>query len=667
MNSIKVQVILGFVVMALSILVVGGFGTFVGDRSAKNIRFVADDLLELYSNAEASLQSIDELFGLVLLYTSQNDIEKLPDILQRIEDSGQTMTAIGQRSVPMAQQLGVNLGDMRGVQALRVQLDSIAAGMIAAHDSRLVESVNARAQLDNFLFDVDYFDGDISPLVDDLEFDSRFTEATILRTFVRDYEALILQLREVTLVVDYQQFTAQVGQYEQQLAALVQRSEQVLPALLERDASRLKEFVDIMRSAVSDESGLVQTQVRYLKASFDIQTELAAFEDTASEMIAALKSEFDAPIAQAMAMAKEDVTSFVAQATILNAVLMAATVLIAVGISWFLSRRIGVAINGVTDGLEKLSAGDLTYRIPALPTSEFQFIRNATNNLASQLQSMIDVVNNSASVMKQGSANARSVSEQTQQAVMGQEEEMHQVATAVTEMEAAIKEVAHNAVASSESVSRLVASAQENMELMRQTLMLMDQLKVSVDQGGNTVSALVEKTQQVETVLSVIEGISEQTNLLALNAAIEAARAGEQGRGFAVVADEVRSLASRSAESAKEIRDVISALNSESSAVVESSGENIERASQTMEYTQKSRYAMEDIIRELNSVDDMSTSIATASEEQTSVAREVAKSIHSVSEQTQSISESSRQAAQNSSSLDELSTELMAKISQFKV
>jgi methyl-accepting chemotaxis protein len=259
------------------------------------------------------------------------------------------------------------------------------------------------------------------------------------------------------------------------------------------------------------------------------------------------------------------------------------------------------------------------------------------------------------------------VTSQTQQGMSQQRSETEQVATAMNEMAATIQEVARNAAEAANAAQQADTESQTGNRVVGATVESIDALAREVEKAADVIQKLQQDTDGIGKVLEVIRGIAEQTNLLALNAAIEAARAGEQGRGFAVVADEVRTLASHTQESTAEIQQMVERLQGRAAEAVKVMIEGRSRAEASVGQAAKAGSSLDAITNAVARINDMNTQIASAAEEQTTVAEEVNRSIVSISGVASQCSEGCNQTAGASQQLASLAADMQSLVGQFRV
>jgi methyl-accepting chemotaxis protein len=259
------------------------------------------------------------------------------------------------------------------------------------------------------------------------------------------------------------------------------------------------------------------------------------------------------------------------------------------------------------------------------------------------------------------------VTGQTNDGVQEQQKDTDQVATAINEMSATVQEVAKNAESAAEAARHADDETRNGQQVVSQTMSEIDTLAREIERATAVIHKLESDSENIGSVMDVIRGIAEQTNLLALNAAIEAARAGEQGRGFAVVADEVRVLASRTQESTQEIQEMIERLQSGASEAVNAMNESQAKAQGTVEQAAKAGTSLETIAKSVSNINEMNTQIASASEEQSAVAEQINSSIVNISKIAVKTSEGAQSTAKASESLKELATNLQQVVSAFKL
>ena len=311
--------------------------------------------------------------------------------------------------------------------------------------------------------------------------------------------------------------------------------------------------------------------------------------------------------------------------------------------------------------------GDLTKRLAVNSTDEIGQLSGHFNNFMSKLQSVITDVVRSANQLSVSAEQMSQVSAESNKGISQQNNETIQVATAITEMSSTIEEVARNTENATHAAINADHEAQSGSRFVDETMDSIKALAAEIDSSSEVLDTLKSHSEGIGTVLDVIKGIADQTNLLALNAAIEAARAGEQGRGFAVVADEVRTLAKRTQDSTLEIERIISDLQSGADQAVSVMQSSKAKSNTTVEKGQQTSEVLLSVITAINTVLDMNTQIGTAAQEQSAVTQEVSgniTNIQTISEKTALGADIANKASQE---VANLSSELQKLVSQFKV
>jgi methyl-accepting chemotaxis protein len=296
-------------------------------------------------------------------------------------------------------------------------------------------------------------------------------------------------------------------------------------------------------------------------------------------------------------------------------------------IAWSLVRSINRPLQQAIQVATDIAAGNLSTDIQSQGKDEISMLLSALRTMQQSLRETIGQISNSATQLGQASTTLDSVTEQTLRELQEQNDQLEQAATAVNELTAAIEEVASNAAGTASESQLANERTQFGREKVQSAVQAIEHLAGRIQGASGNMTTLAEKVANVASVLDVIRAIAEQTNLLALNAAIEAARAGEAGRGFAVVADEVRALASRTADSTREIEAIIQAVESSSEEAASTLRASDEDARKTLNTGQEAGEALVAIADLVNTINDRNTSSASAAEQQTQVAKEVDKNL----------------------------------------
>jgi methyl-accepting chemotaxis protein len=344
-------------------------------------------------------------------------------------------------------------------------------------------------------------------------------------------------------------------------------------------------------------------------------------------------------------------------------------ILILTALCVFIVLRIIIPINNLKVTMQDIAAGegDLTQRLPEKGNDEINQVATAFNMFVSKIQNTLIQTNDSTNELNNATLTLSELAQQNSESVNKQRNETQQVATAITEMAATVKEIAQSADSAASAAREANDEATEGKEAMADTVKAIDSMATEVTNAAEVINQLEADSESIGSVLDVIRGIADQTNLLALNAAIEAARAGEQGRGFAVVADEVRTLAKRTQDSTSEIHGIIENLQSGTRNAAQVMSGGLTAAEQTVETAGRAGNALNNIVHSVTTIMDMNTQIATASEQHTIVAEEIDRSVVRISEVSETAAESSSKTAGKSQELSDLGAKLKSLVTQFKL
>ncbi|MDQ7986732.1 methyl-accepting chemotaxis protein [Pseudomonas sp. G34] len=345
------------------------------------------------------------------------------------------------------------------------------------------------------------------------------------------------------------------------------------------------------------------------------------------------------------------------------AISLAITIVLALLLTRSIVRPLGEALN-VAD---VIASGDLTQRIQVSGSDEPARLMSALQTMQKNLHGAIQSIADSSSQLASASEELHAVTEDSTRGLHQQNNEIEQAATAVNQMTAAVEEVARNAVSTSQASRESNNTALRGREQVRETVESISQLTRDVTDTSGEVEKLAEQIHEISKVLDVIRSIADQTNLLALNAAIEAARAGEAGRGFAVVADEVRALAHRTQQSTQEIEGMIGGIQSGTEKTVTAMQNSNQRARSTLEVAKAAGQALEQITEAIAMINERNQVIASASEEQAQVAREVDRNLVNIRDLSMQTSAGANQTSSSSQELSRLAVDLNALVTRFKI
>ena len=335
--------------------------------------------------------------------------------------------------------------------------------------------------------------------------------------------------------------------------------------------------------------------------------------------------------------------------------------------AWVITRLIVGPLRSVIRVAQQIASGDLSATVEVTRRDEIGQLMQAMQQMGAGLSHIVSGLQAGIEQLATSAQSLSAVTEQTNLEVSSQKEETEQVATAMNQMTATVHDVARNAEEAAQAAQTADGKVESGQQVVRQSMARIEQLADSATSASSSIESLSAEIQNIGTVLSVIKSVAEQTNLLALNAAIEAARAGEQGRGFAVVADEVRALAKRTQQSTEEIERLVSALRTAAQASVQqiqSSGELVKLAVSDALQTES---ALGSIASAVSLIQQMNQQIAAAAEEQSSVAEEINRSVTSIRASADQSSLAMQGNAASSIELAQLGVELKGMVGHFRL
>ncbi|MEN5151830.1 methyl-accepting chemotaxis protein [Pseudomonas sp. WP001] len=335
--------------------------------------------------------------------------------------------------------------------------------------------------------------------------------------------------------------------------------------------------------------------------------------------------------------------------------------------AWLLTRSITVPISQALEAAEEVAEGNLTRPIKVDGNDEAGRLLAAMAKMQDKLRDTLQRIAGSATQLASAAEELNAVTDESARGLTQQNNEIEQAATAVNEMTSAVEEVARNAVSTSEASRNATTSAGDGRDLVQETVSAIERMSGDVQATATLIGELANESRDIGKVLDVIRGLADQTNLLALNAAIEAARAGEAGRGFAVVADEVRALAHRTQQSTSEIERMIGSIQAGTEHAVDSMRNSTERAESTLNIAKGAGLSLDTINTAIVEINERNLVIASAAEEQAQVAREVDRNLVNIRDLSVQSATGASQTSAASNELSRLAVDLNGMVGRFRL
>ncbi|WP_202941166.1 methyl-accepting chemotaxis protein [Alteromonas macleodii] len=435
------------------------------------------------------------------------------------------------------------------------------------------------------------------------------------------------------------------------------------------DSGTLDDINDLVNSAINAikaNDGVVQLHVDRLERRNDAEKALNASDSNIAQAVVALENLLNLADKKAIHV-ESQVNGAIATGNTVVIVVVIISIAVAAFIGYVTVRAITRPLYRVNELLTVASSGDLTHRLDDSAQDEFGLLARNCNTLIGNLKELITAINVRAEQLAAASEQTSAVTAQTTHSIQDQKSQIGHVAAATTEMHSTSQLVVQNAEDTLSQIRHADAEAENVRQISLENKNTIEILSRDVQEAADVINKLHQDSASIGGILDVIRGVADQTNLLALNAAIEAARAGEQGRGFAVVADEVRTLASRTQESTQEINAMIEVLQAGAEKAVSVMNQGKEQTAACVAQTEKATQALDIISDAVHKAHDVSSQIEQSAREQNTVSQEISEKLETIVGIAEETTAGAQQTSESSHEVARLAEELQQSIRQFKV
>jgi len=452
-------------------------------------------------------------------------------------------------------------------------------------------------------------------------------------------------------------YTADVSaQTEQALNQQIERVDQGLNGLTSVFTGEYRDEIQQLQNTVNDYRSLLNTYRTVTEQRVQMRE---AMTEQAREIV----NGSEALLAMQATLRDQDTAS--ANQMMIGATLLA--LLAGILSAWLITRQITRPLQEPLEAVERIAGGDLSQTLQVTRRDEMGVLQQGIQRMGSTLRELIGGIRDGVTQIASAAEQLSAVTEQTSAGVNSQKVETDQVATAMQEMSATVQEVARSAAEASQAAADADREAGQGDRVVAETVAQIERLAVEVSRSSEAMGGLQNESKKIGGVMDVIKAVAEQTNLLALNAAIEAARAGEAGRGFAVVADEVRGLAQRTQKSTEEIEGLIAGLQQGTQQVAAIMQGSRELTDSSVALARRAGDALGAITSRVSNIQAMNQQIAAAAEQQGAVAEEISRSVVNVRDISEQTAEASEETAASSVELARLGSQLQTMVSHFRV
>ena len=654
--SVIQRVLLGFGVLLLLLVLIAASGFFGINKIEDRLNIVTGKVANITSTSHELKEDLSLANSSVLQYLLSNSPESLEGLSQRFQTYKQEYQNV---STVLEDQLE-NFDIMNNaLQNINTEADNFFRYTDMAFSNHKT-MLDAQAKITSEKMDlkdtVIFTSEDLAILEEDgASFEIKFS-ASYMQNRIQSLQISVVDYFDLRNLKDMQSLRDSM--------ALTLEGLKGKQAYL--NDSNIDGLIEELETAILSDDGVIAK--RYNNVRLEQESEVLA-KDLSSSM-EKIHAEVEKLLAETSAMgksAKLEASDAASLSTFIITIVLIISVVIAVLVAIWVSRSIRIPLKEVMDVLGKISDGDFTQRSKVKTKDEFGELSGWVNGLVSKLQNVMTEIDQSASEVANSANNNVSLAGNSKHLMGAQNERTTEVASSMTEMASTVEQVAQSSEIILHQIQSVDERASQNRAQMDANIQKIERLLAQIEDATLVVNQLDEHSKNIDKILDVIQEIAEQTNLLALNAAIEAARAGEQGRGFSVVADEVRTLATRTHSSTEEIQNVIVKLQQGVTHTVTSMNESRTSASDSVEEARSVGLSLTELQDNMAEIRDLSTQIATAAEEQSAVAQEIRQNIVEISDTSEEAALGSDESAKSSEGLSQLASRQKELLSQFKI
>lgn len=624
--TVALKTRLGFIALVLLMLIGTGTSYIKFGTLSHHLERTTDVISPMVAESLAVEAHLLNTSMSMMFYANTLEPDQLPQHKQDYANRKAAYQQSKQRLASLLSDFPELATQLAQVNDLNEQIFSLNDTHFQQHERWLTAFLTQGKNYANFKEEWDFFGEDMQEIILNAENNDVKWAAEFYEKQGQVVAVTLDEMMRTTTLADLDTLLKSIK--DQQLRVMAEKIEVIYQQ--SGDADLVKPYDELINYEFNDPQGLIsllrnklQLQGENYQRLLDISQKLT----TSKQLIEQLSHDAANLAKQEKARSEESVSEAYTALTI-SAII---SLIIATVIGTSVTMSIRTPMKETIALLKQIATGDFTKQMDASKQDEFGQLAHWINHLVTQLKHLIGEINDSGQRMDHAAGTALDVSEQTRKVVEQQALQTSGIATAVTEMESAVYEVASNAENALKQVEQVDSLATENQALMETNITAIRQLAVDMDSAVSRIESVRGDSENIGSILDVIRGIAEQTNLLALNAAIEAARAGEHGRGFAVVADEVRNLATRTQSSTEEIQAMITQLREGATHSVDVIRRSQQSTEMCVSQSEQSGEALVKMSETLRQVRDMSTHIATAAEEQSAVAREISQNVVNIS------------------------------------